>query len=92
MPSADLGELIGSLDVSVSEDGFSKTAASLMEGYAAYVKDHPEGDIAGLAQGFQDYLRSEDSRKILKDHVVEISAPAEAWKSPTARSRSSCRP
>ena len=72
MPSADLGELLGSLDVSVSEDGFSKTAASLMEGYAAYVKDHPEGDIAGLAQGFQDYLRSEDSRKILKDHVVEI--------------------
>ena len=71
MPAADLGELLGSLDVSVSEEGFAQTAASLMEGYAEYVKEHPEGDMTGLAQSFQDYIRT-DGQEILKTHIAEI--------------------
>ena len=71
MPAADLGELLGSLDVSVSEEGFAQTAASLMEGYAEYVKAHPEGDMTGLAQSFQDYIRS-DGQEILKNHIAKI--------------------
>lgn len=71
LPEADLEEILGSLDVAVSEDGFSQMMASLMEGYKEYVKDHPEADIAGLMESFQEYIRS-GAQDILQDHIAEI--------------------
>ena len=55
----------------------AQTAASLMEGYAEYVKEHPEGDMTGLAQSFQDYIRT-DGQEILKTHIAEIIRTPEA--------------
>ncbi len=52
MPSMDLGDLLGSLEISVSEKEFAETTERLINGYNNYVKEHPEGDASGLMQSF----------------------------------------
>src|SRR5699024_2454060 len=55
MPAMSMGDLLGSLDLDVSSDGFSQMAASLMEGYQQYAQEHPEADYSGLSGAFQEY-------------------------------------
>ena len=72
MPSMSLGDLLGSLDLNVSKDGFAQMASSLMEGYQQYAQDHPEADYSGLAEAFQDYLGSDAAQSILRDNIADI--------------------
>lgn len=72
LPAMSIGDLLGSLDLDVSSDGFSQMAASLIEGYQQYAAEHPEADYSGLTEAFQEYLRSDTAQKILKDNIAEI--------------------
>ncbi len=72
MPAMNMGDLLGSLDLDVSSDGFSRMASSLLEGYQQYAAEHPEADYSGLTEAFQEYLGSDAAQQILKDHIVEI--------------------
>ena len=72
LPSMSIAELLGSLDLDVSSEGFSEMAVSLMEGYQQYAQEHPEADYSGLAGAFQDYLGSDAAQKILKDNIADI--------------------
>ena len=72
MPAMNMGDLLGSLDLDVSSDGFSRMASSLLEGYQQYAAEHPEADYSGLSEAFQEYLGSEAAQQILKEHIVEI--------------------
>ena len=72
MPAMSMGDLLGSLDLDVSSDGFSQMAASLMEGYQQYAQEHPEADYSGLSGAFQEYLGSDAAQQILRDNIAEI--------------------
>lgn len=72
MPSVDLGELIGSLDLSISADGLSKLTTSILEGYQAYAAEHPEADYSGLPQDFADYLKTAEAKEIFLKYLREI--------------------
>ena len=56
MPQMNLGDMIGSLDLTVKPGGMQKLSESVMEGYQEYVKFHPEADYSNLAKDFMDYL------------------------------------
>ena len=71
MPSMDLGDMLGSLDISVSEKEFAETTERLINGYNNYVKEHPEGDASGLMQSFQEYIMT-GAGDILKAHIAGI--------------------
>ena len=71
MPSMDLGDLLGILEISVSEKEFAETTERLINGYNNYVKEHPEGDASGLMQSFQEYIMT-GAGDILKAHIAGI--------------------
>ena len=72
MPQMNLGDMIGSLDLTVKPGGMQKLSESVMEGYQEYVKFHPEADYSNLARDFMDYLMTDEAQKILKDNLQEI--------------------
>ena len=72
MPQMNLGDIIGSLDLTVKPGGMQKLSESVMEGYQEYVKFHPEADYSNLARDFMDYLMTDEAQKILKDNLQEI--------------------
>lgn len=72
MPQMNLGDMIGSLDLTVKPGGMQKLSASVLEGYQEYVKSHPEADYSNLAGDFMDYLTTDDAQKILKENLREI--------------------
>lgn len=72
MPSVSMGDLLNSLDLNVSSDGFSQMAAGLLEGYRQYAAEHPEADYSGLADAFQEYLESDEAQEIIKNNIAEI--------------------
>ena len=72
MPQMNLGDMIGSLDLTVKPGGMQKLSESVMEGYQEYVKTHPEADYSNLAGDFMDYLMTDEAQKILKDNLQEI--------------------
>ena len=69
MPQMNLGDMIGSLDLTVKPGGMQKLSESVMEGYQEYVKFHPEADYSNLARDFMDYLMTDEAQKILKDNL-----------------------
>lgn len=72
MPALSLGDILGELDVTVTPDGMSALAGSLMEGYQAYAQSHPEADYSGLGEAFQNYLSTPEAQEILKNNISEI--------------------
>ena len=73
MPQMNLGDMIGSLDLTVKPGGMQKLSESVMEGYQEYVKFHPEADYSNLAKDFMDYLMTDEAQKILKDNLHLIN-------------------
>ena len=72
MPALSLGDILGNLDVTVSPDGMSALAGSLMEGYQAYAREYPEADYSGLGEAFQNYLSTPEAQEILRNNISEI--------------------
>ena len=72
MPGFSLGDILGNLDVTVSPDGMSALADSLMEGYQIYAQSHPEADYSGVGEAFQNYLSTPEAQEILKNNISEI--------------------
>lgn len=72
MPEISLGDLVSNLNVSVSAEGLSRLAASLLEGYSGYAAQHPEADYSGLTEDFLTYLGTEDAWIILENNIREI--------------------
>ena len=47
-------------------------AASLMEGFNQYGKEHPEADYSGLQSSFEGYLKTDAAKKVMKEAILEI--------------------
>lgn len=68
----NLGNLMNSLDIKVSEAGMTDLAGQLLAGYQEYAKDHPEADLSGLKEDFETYLGSSAAQEILNRNMMEI--------------------
>ena len=60
------------LDVKVKPGGMQKMAVSLMEGYQAYAKTHPEADYSHRGDNFSEYLKTDGAKQIMKKHFSKI--------------------
>ena len=60
------------LDVKVKPGGMQKMAVSLMEGYQAYAKTHPEADYSHLGDNFSEYLKTDGAKQIMKKYFSKI--------------------
>lgn len=60
------------LDVKVKPGGMQKMAVSLMEGYQAYAKTHPEADYSHLGDNFLEYLKTDGAKQIMKKYFLKI--------------------
>ena len=60
------------LDVKVKPGGMQKMAVSLMEGYQAYAKTHPEADYSHLGDNFSEYLKTNGAKQIMKKYFSKI--------------------
>lgn len=72
MPQMDLEEMLGSLELTVSPDGFLPMAESLTEGYRQYAAAHPEADYSSLAENFSQYLSTSQAQEIIRRNIGEI--------------------
>ena len=72
LPSAGLGDMLPGLDVKVKPGGMQKMAVSLMEGYQAYAKTHPEADYSHLGDNFSEYLKTDGAKQIMKKYFSKI--------------------
>ena len=70
--TVDLEEMMGSMEIPVSQEGFRQMAASLMEGFAQYGKEHPEADYSGLQRSFEGYLKTDAAKDVMKEAILEI--------------------
>lgn len=60
------------LDGKVKPGGMQKMAVSLMEGYQAYAKTHPEADYSHLGDNFFEYLKTDGAKQIMKKYFSKI--------------------
>ena len=60
------------LDVKVKPGEMQKMAVSLMEGYQAYAKTHPEADYSHLGDNFSEYLKTDGAKQIMKKYFSKI--------------------
>ena len=60
------------LDVKVKPGGMQKMAVSLMEGYQAYAKTHPEADYSHLGDNFSEYLKTDGAKQIMEKYFSKI--------------------
>ena len=60
------------LDVKVKPGGMQKMSVSLMEGYQAYAKTHPEADYSHLGDNFFEYLKTDGAKQIMKKYFSKI--------------------
>ena len=72
LDTVDLEEMVGSMEIPVSQEGFRQMAASLLEGFAQYGKEHPEADYSGLQSSFEGYLKTDAAKKVMKEAILEI--------------------
>lgn len=64
--------MLSGLDVKVKPGGMQKMAVSLMEGYQAYAKTHPEADYSHLGDNFSEYLKTDGAKQIMKKYFSKI--------------------
>lgn len=64
--------MLSGLDVKVKPGGMQKMAVSLMEGYQAYAKTHPEADYSHLGDNFFEYLKTDGAKQIMKKYFSKI--------------------
>ena len=72
LDTVDLEEMMGSMEIPVSQEGFRQMAASLLEGFAQYGKEHPEADYSGLQSSFEGYLKTDAAKDVMKEAILEI--------------------
>lgn len=73
MDLSEMADLSGiSVDLTVSADGMSKLAESLMQGYQQYAASHPEADYSGIQEDFCNYLSTPEAQEILRRNIADI--------------------
>lgn len=72
LPDFNLGDILGDLKLSVSRESFQQLGKELLEGYSAYVVEHPEADYSKLNEYFMEYLQTSEARKYLEDGIQQI--------------------
>jgi len=75
MPSlsaADIAELLGSLNVTITADNMETMFRSLLNAYTDYARQDPATDYSRLPESLREYMGTEDAREILRRRMQAI--------------------
>lgn len=72
LPPINMADILGNVQISVSQEGFRQLAAGLLEGYQEYAAQNPQADYTRLGEYFLQYLQTEEGRQILTRHIMQI--------------------
>ncbi len=79
----DMSEILEGITFDISADSVNALTTSLLEGYEAYLVDHPGASYTDLVNDFSAYLESDEASAILTDFLnnqlanYEISVPTD---------------
>lgn len=71
-PQLGLDDVLGNVELDVSEEEMNQAVSSLLQGYQDYAADHPEADYSTLGQNFLAYLNTSEAQEILSRNIKEI--------------------
>lgn len=72
LPPVNMADILGNLEISISQEGFRQLAAGLLEGYQEYAANNPQANYTRLGEYFLQYLQTEEGRQILSRHIMQI--------------------
>lgn len=72
MPSLSMSDMMDSITITASSEDIGTMISGLLEGYQQYAADHPEADYSNIGSDLLTYLKTDEGKKILTDHILEI--------------------
>lgn len=71
-PSLNLKDLMGSINLTVSEEDLRQMISGLLGGYQNYAVENPQADYSRLGEYFLDYLGTKEARSVLSENLREM--------------------
>ena len=71
-PSLSMGDIMGSIEITASQDDISRMVSGLLAGYQEYAAQNPQADYSRLGEYFLQYLQTPEAQQILSDNIREI--------------------
>lgn len=71
-PSLNLKDLMGSINLTVSEEDLRQMISGLLGGYQNYAAENPQADYSRLGEYFLDYLGTKEARSVLSENLREM--------------------
>ena len=71
-PSLNLKDLMGSINLTVSEEDLRQMISGLLGGYQNYAAENPQADYPRLGEYFLDYLGTKEARSVLSENLREM--------------------
>lgn len=66
LPALNLSDILGQLELTISDADVSQLLTDLTAGYEEYMAENPETDLSHLLDGLQAYLQSPEAAAIVK--------------------------
>ena len=71
-PSLSMGDIMDSIEITVSQDDISRMVSGLLAGYQEYAAQNPQADYSRLGEYFLQYLQTPEAQQILSDNIRDI--------------------
>ncbi|MCD7813144.1 MAG: ABC transporter ATP-binding protein/permease [Lachnospiraceae bacterium] len=72
MPSMDLAELLGDIQIDISAVDLEALADGLLTGFEEYAAEESDMDYANMGKYFLEYLLTDEAQQILKERMLEL--------------------
>ena len=72
LPTANLGDMLSGIKVTMKPNGMKKLYATVTEGYKEYIKTHPEADYSNLGNDFSTYLQTDRAKAIIREYLKKM--------------------
>lgn len=68
----DMGDILGQLDLSVSQESIRQLFYDLLDGYEDYAAEHPEADYSRIWECVMEYVRTPEVSAYLQEEICQI--------------------
>ena len=72
MPALNMSDMMDNITITASSEDIGTMVSGLLEGYRQYAEQHPEADYSNIGSDLLTYLKTDEGKKILTDHIMEI--------------------
>lgn len=72
MPNLNMSDLMGSIELNVSQEDLFQMVSGLLDGYQQYAASNPQADYSKLGEYFLSYLKTDQAKEILCENVKNI--------------------